>query len=64
LGIAVIPSFGVLACRDRKVQITELHPVVTLDFHEISNRGRKLPPEGIEFGAFLRTYIARRVRDR
>jgi LysR family transcriptional regulator, carnitine catabolism transcriptional activator len=64
LGIAVIPSFGVLASRDRKVRITQLDPVVTLEFHEISNRGRKLQPEAIEFGAFLRTYIARRVSDR
>lgn len=61
LGIAVIPSFGVLASRNRKVRITELDPVVTLEFYEISNRGRKLPPEAIEFGAFLKTYIARHV---
>jgi DNA-binding transcriptional LysR family regulator len=64
LGIAVIPSFGVLASRDRKVRIMELDPVVTLEFQEISDRGRKLPPEAIEFGAFLKAYIARRVSDR
>jgi LysR family transcriptional regulator, carnitine catabolism transcriptional activator len=64
LGIAVIPSFGVLASRDRKVRITELAPGVTLDFQEISNRGRKLPPEAIEFGAFLKTHITRRLSDR
>jgi LysR family transcriptional regulator, carnitine catabolism transcriptional activator len=64
LGVAVIPSFGVLASRNRKVRITELEPVVTLEFHEISNRGRKLQPEAIEFGAFLKKYIARRVNDR
>jgi LysR family transcriptional regulator, carnitine catabolism transcriptional activator len=63
LGIAVIPSFGVLASRDRKVQITGLHPVVSLDFYQISNRGRQLQPEAIEFSAFLKTYIARRVSD-
>jgi LysR family carnitine catabolism transcriptional activator len=63
LGIAVIPSFGVLASRNRKVRTMELDPVVTLDFYEISNRGRKLAPEAIEFGAFLKTYIARRVID-
>jgi hypothetical protein len=34
------------------------------EFQEINNRGRKLPPEAIEFGAFLKTYIARRVSDR
>ena len=64
LGIAVIPSFGVLASRDRKVRITKLDPLVTLEFHEISNLGRKLSPEVIEFGRFLKTYIARRVSDR
>jgi hypothetical protein len=31
--------------------------VVTLEFQEISNRGRKLPPAAIAFGAFLKTYI-------
>ena len=64
LGIAVIPSFGVLASRDRKVRITQLDPEVTLEFHEISNRARKLPPEALEFGAFLKTYISHRVGDR
>lgn len=61
LGIAVIPSFGVLASGGRKVRITELEPAVTLEFYEISNRARKLPPEAIEFGTFLKRYIARRV---
>lgn len=64
LGIAVIPSFGLLASRNRKVRITELEPKVTLEFFEISNRGRKLPPEAMEFGVFLKTYIARRVGGR
>jgi hypothetical protein len=35
--------------------------VVTLEFHEISNRGRKLPAEATEFCAFLKTYLAQRV---
>ena len=64
LGIAVIPSFGVLASGGRKVRITELDPAVTLEFYEISNRGRKLQPEAIEFATFLKTYIARRVSNR
>lgn len=64
LGIAVIPSFGVLASGGRKVRITELDPAVTLEFYEISNRGRKLPPEATEFAAFLKAYIARRVGDK
>lgn len=61
LGIAVIPSFGVMAARDRKVRITQLDPLVTLEFREISNRGRKLPAEASEFCAFLKTYIAQWV---
>lgn len=59
-GIAIIPSFGLPACRNRKVTMSELvEPVVTLEFYEISNRGKKLPAEAAEFGAFLKMYIAR-----
>src|SRR5271165_1738223 len=61
LGVAVIPSFGVMALRNRKVRVSKLEPEVTLDFYEISNRGRKLPPEATEFAAFLKTFLARRV---
>lgn len=59
-GIAIIPSFGLIACRNRKVMMSELvEPVVTLEFYEISNRGRKLPAEAAEFSVFLKMYIAR-----
>jgi LysR family carnitine catabolism transcriptional activator len=59
-GIAVIPSFGLPACRSRKVTMSELvDPVVSLEFYEISSRGRKLPPEASEFSDFLKRYIAR-----
>lgn len=61
LGIAVIPSFGVLASRNRKVKITRLEPAVSLDFYEISNRGRKLPAEASEFSGFLKAYMARQI---
>lgn len=61
LGVAVIPSFGVLASRNRKVRITKLEPAVTLEFYEISNRGRKLPAEASEFSAFLKGYVARQI---
>lgn len=61
LGVAVIPSFGVMALRNRKVRVSKLEPEVTLDFYEISNRGRKLPPEATEFAAFLKSFLARRV---
>jgi LysR family carnitine catabolism transcriptional activator len=59
-GIAIIPSFGLPACRNRKVTMSELvEPVVTLEFYETSNRGKKLPAEAAEFSAFLKMYIAR-----
>lgn len=59
-GIAVIPSFGLPACRNRKVVMIRLvNPVATLDFHQIRNRGRKLPPAAEEFTSFLQGYIAR-----
>ena len=61
LGVAVIPSFGLMASRNSKVRVTKLEPEVALDFYEISNRGRKLPPEASEFAAFLKTFLARRV---
>ena len=61
LGVAVIPSFGVMASRNRNVRVTRLVPEVILDFYEMSNRGRKLPPEASEFAAFLRAFFARRV---
>ncbi|MBB5345377.1 DNA-binding transcriptional LysR family regulator [Edaphobacter lichenicola] len=58
-GIAVIPSFGMLACRNRKVTTSALiDPVVSLDFYQISNRGSRLSEDAKEFSRFLKTYIA------
>jgi len=58
-GIAVIPSFGMPACRNRKVVMSQLiNPVVRFDFHMISRRGRELPPGAEEFTSFLKSYIA------
>jgi hypothetical protein len=58
-GIAIVPSFGLPACRNRKVTMSELvEPVVTLEFYEVSHRGTKLAPEALEFSSFLRRYIA------
>ncbi len=55
--VAVVPE---LVCRHRKVAMSRLiDPVVNLEFHQISNRGKKLPPGANEFAAFLRIYIAR-----
>jgi DNA-binding transcriptional LysR family regulator len=59
-GIAIIPSFGVPACRNRKVVMSRLiDPVVTLDFHQISRRGTAMPPAADDFATFLKAYIAR-----
>jgi LysR family transcriptional regulator, carnitine catabolism transcriptional activator len=38
-------------------------PMVTLEFYEISNRGRKLPAEVAEFSTFLKMYIAKWAGD-
>jgi len=59
-GTAVVPSYGLPASRNRRVVMTRpVKPVVTLDFHQIQQRGRKLPPEAEEFTASLQQYIAR-----
>jgi hypothetical protein len=59
-GIAIIPSFGLPACHNRKVVLSRLiDSVVNLEFHQMSNRGKQLPPGANEFTAFLQTYIAR-----
>jgi len=58
-GIAIIPSFGMPACRNRKVVVSQLvNPVVRFDFHLISTRGKELPPGADEFTSFLKSYIA------
>jgi LysR family carnitine catabolism transcriptional activator len=59
-GIAVIPSFAMPACGNRKVVMSRLtNPIVNLDFYQISNRGRKLPLGAEDFTSFLKSYIAR-----
>lgn len=59
-GVAIIPSFGLPACRNRNVLTTRLvNPVVTMDFHEIRNRGRQLPQAAGEFSSFLRAHMAK-----
>lgn len=58
-GAAIIPSFGLPACRNRNVVVSPLiNPVVRFDFHMISPRGKTLPPAANEFTAFLKSYIA------
>ena len=59
-GIAIIPSFALPACRNRKVAMSQLiDPVVNLEFFQISNRSKKLPKEADAFSEFLKSYIAR-----
>jgi DNA-binding transcriptional LysR family regulator len=58
-GIAVIPSFGIPGCRNRKVVMSQLiNPAVRFDFHLISSRSKELPPGADEFASFLKDYIA------
>ena len=59
-GVAIIPSFGVPACRERRIVMSQLvNPVVHLDFHQIRRRARKLPPVAEDFTAYLQSYLAR-----
>jgi DNA-binding transcriptional LysR family regulator len=58
-GIAIIPSFGLPACRNRRVAMSQLvSPVVRFEFHLIVNRAKKLSPAAEEFTSFLKSYIA------
>ena len=59
-GLAVIPSYGLPACRNRKVVMTRLvNPVVTLDFSQVRASGKRLPPGADALTAFLQQHIAR-----
>jgi len=58
-GVAIIPSFGLPACRSRKVVMSQLiNPVARFEFHLISSRGKQLPPGAEEFISYLKSYIA------
>lgn len=57
-GVAIVPSFSLSACQSRGVITSRLvNPKVTLDYYQIRNRGRKLPPVADEFTTFLHGYI-------
>jgi LysR family transcriptional regulator, carnitine catabolism transcriptional activator len=61
-GIAIIPSFGLPACRNRRVVTSRLiNPVVEVEFHQISDRGKKLPAGADDFSAFLKSFFAREL---
>lgn len=58
-GIAIIPSFGMPACRNRRIVVSQLtNPVVRFDFHLISSRSKEPPAGADEFASFLKSYIA------
>jgi len=58
-GAAIVPSFGLALCSGRDVVASRLvDPVVSMDVHQITQRGRTLPEGAEEFVAFLKTYFA------
>jgi LysR family transcriptional regulator, carnitine catabolism transcriptional activator len=58
-GVAIVPSYGILACRDQRTATSRLvNPAVQVDFHEIRHGGRKLPSIGNDFTSFLRSHVA------
>jgi DNA-binding transcriptional LysR family regulator len=59
-GIAIVPSFALPECQNRKLVMSRLvNPVVPLDFLQIRRGGRKFAPVAEEFTAFLQSYIAK-----
>jgi DNA-binding transcriptional LysR family regulator len=61
-GVAIVPSFGLPVARPRNVVMSRLvNPEVHLQFHHITDRGRKLPQSADEFTLFLKLYMARWV---
>jgi len=59
-GSGIVPSWALAACRNRKVVMSRLtNPIVNLDFYQISDRGKQLPPGTEDFTSFLQSYIAR-----
>ena len=59
-GIAVVPSYSLLASRNRNVVISRLiNPVAEVEFSLISYRGVKLPAMANDFTGFLKSFFAR-----
>jgi len=58
-GIAIIPSYGLLACRNGGIVNSRLiNPAVQVDFHQIRPGGKKLLPAANEFTQFLKDHIS------
>ena len=59
MGIAIVPSFALPECQNRKLVMSRLvSPVVPLDFLQIRRGGKKLAPIAEEFTSFLRSHIS------
>ncbi len=57
-GAAIVPSFGLALCKGRAVVASRLvDPVVNMEFHQVTQRGRSLPEGADEFAEFLKTYF-------
>jgi LysR family carnitine catabolism transcriptional activator len=57
-GVAIIPSYGLPAGRNRRIAMSRLvNPVVHLDFSQVRRGGKRLPPIAEEFTSFLQSYI-------
>ena len=58
-GMAIIPSYGQLACRDRRVVMSRLiNPVAHVDACQVRRAGRKLPSIAEAFTSFLQSHLA------
>jgi LysR family transcriptional regulator, carnitine catabolism transcriptional activator len=66
-GIAVVPSYALLASRNRRVVVSRLiNPIAEVEFSLISYRGKKLPAVAGAFTEFLKSFFLRwaaRVRE-
>jgi LysR family carnitine catabolism transcriptional activator len=59
-GVAVVPSYSLLASRSRKVIMSRLiNPVAEVEFSLISYRGVKLPAVANDFTDFLKSFFSR-----
>jgi hypothetical protein len=58
--VAIIPSFGLPVARPRKVVMSRLvNPEVHLQFHQLTNRGKRPPANVDDFTVFLKSYVSR-----
>ena len=59
-GIAVLPSYILHICRNRKVVMSRLiNPIAEMEFSLISNRGKKLPLDAGSLNEFLKSFFDR-----